>query len=148
MPFITEEIWQKLGVDGDTIMLEKYPTSNANLICDETESAFEYIKGIISSLRNIRAERGISPSKEANVVIRTANPKELETLEKNNVFIKKLAKIKEFTFNETVSTPEQSAFKVNGNSEIFMILTGLLDIDLEIKKLNQQLEKTKKNWIK
>lgn len=148
MPFITEEIWQKIKVNGETIMLADYPVCNDSLVSDDKEKAFEYIQGLISSLRNIRAERGISPAKEAKVVIRTSNPTELETLKANELFITKLAKIEELTVGTDLATPEQSGFRVNGNSEVFMILTGLLDVETEIKKINEQLEKVKKDLDK
>ena len=58
MPFITEEIWQKIKVDGDTIMLQAYPVADDNLIDVKIrKKSFEYIKEVVSSLRNIRAER-------------------------------------------------------------------------------------------
>lgn len=148
MPFITEEIWQKIKANGETIMLADYPVCNEALVSDEKEKAFEYIQGLISSLRNIRAERGISPAKEAKVVIRTSNPIELETLSANKLFITKLAKIEELTVGPDLPTPEQSGFRVTGNSEVFMILTGLLDVEAEIKKINEQLEKIKKDLDK
>ncbi len=148
MPFITEEIWQKIKVEGETIMLAEYPVCNSALVSDEKEKAFEYIQGLISSLRNIRAERGISPAKEAKVVIRTSNPVELETLKANELFITKLTKIEELTIGSDLATPEQSGFRVNGDSEVFMILTGLLDVEAEVKKINEQLEKVKKDLDK
>ncbi|MGL6115364.1 valine--tRNA ligase [Cetobacterium sp. SF1] len=148
MPFITEEIWQSIKVSGDTIMLAQYPTADENLINDETEKSFEYIQGLISSLRNIKAERGISPAKEVKVVIRTKNPMELKTLEDNYIFITKLAKIEELQYGESLEAPEQSGFRVNGESEVYMILTGLLDAEAEIKKIQEQLVKVEKELEK
>lgn len=144
MPFITEEIWQKIKVDGETIMLANYPTYDESLLKEDKEKAFEYIQGLISALRNIRAERGISPAKEAKVVIRTSNPMELKTLEENELFITKLAKIEELTVGSDVESPEQSGFRVNGDSEVYMILTGLLNVEVEIKKIQEQIDKVKK----
>lgn len=148
MPFITEEIWQKVKTEGETIMLSKYPTCDETLINDEDEKAFEYIQGLISALRNIRAERGISPAKEAKVVIRTSDSMELKTLKENELFITKLAKIERLTVGADVASPEQSGFRVNGNSEVYMILTGLLNTEVEIKKIQEQIEKVKKELDK
>lgn len=148
MPYITEEIWQKIKVSGDTIMLAPYPVCNSNLVNENDEKSFEYIQGLISSLRNIRAERGISPSKEAKVVIRTSNESELETLKANELFITKLGKLESLTFGPNLETPEQSGFRVNGESEVFMILTGLLNVEAEVKKIKEQLEKVEKELEK
>ncbi|SJZ33687.1 valyl-tRNA synthetase [Cetobacterium ceti] len=148
MPFITEEIWQNIKVAGDTIMLSEYPVPKDELIDENVEKSFEYIQGLISSLRNIKAERGISPAKEVKVVIRTKNPMELKTLEDNYIFITKLAKIEELTFGEDLEAPEQSGFRVNGDSEVYMILTGLLDVEAEVKKIKEQLVKVEKELEK
>lgn len=148
MPYITEEIWQKIKYEGDTIMLSKFPVVDENMIDSETVKSFEYIKGIISSLRNIRAEMGISPAKEAKVVIKTSDNDELKTLENNEIFIKKLANIEELKFGASVEKPEQSGFRVSGNSEVYMILTGLLNAEAEIKKIKEQIEKTQKDLDK
>lgn len=148
MPYITEEIWQKIKYEGDTIMLSKFPVVDENMIDSETVKSFEYIKGVISSLRNIRAEMGISPAKEAKVVIKTSDNDELKTLENNEIFIKKLANIEELKFGASVEKPEQSGFRVSGNSEVYMILTGLLNAEAEIKKIKEQIEKTQKDLDK
>ncbi|MEG0730229.1 MAG: class I tRNA ligase family protein, partial [Cetobacterium sp.] len=150
MPFITEEIWQKIktSTDAESIMLSKYPVVEDALINEDIEKSFGYIQGLISSLRNIKAERGISPAKEVKVVIRTSNPIELETIKNNYVFITKLAKIEELTYGPDVVAPEQSGFRVNGDSEVYMILTGLLDVEAEVKKIKEQLEKVEKDLEK
>lgn len=141
MPFITEEIWQKIKVEGDTIMLADFPSVNEELISKETVASFEYVQGLVSSLRNLKAEVGISPAKEVKVVIRTSDINELNTIKDNFQFITKLAKIEELTSGADVATPEQSGFRVNGKSEVFMILTGLLDVEAETKKINEQIAK-------
>ena len=148
MPFITEEIWQKIKVEGDTIMLEKFPVSNKELIKPEVVKSFEYIKEVISSLRNIKAEMGISPAKEVKVVIKTSDENELKTLKDNYIFITKLAKIEDMQFGKDIAKPEQSGFRVAGNSEVYMILTGLLNAEAEIKKITEQIAKVQKDLDK
>ncbi|MGL6169926.1 MAG: valine--tRNA ligase, partial [Fusobacteriaceae bacterium] len=145
MPFMTEEIWQKIKVEGETIMLCDYPQADESLIDSESVKAFEYVQGLISSLRNIKAEVGISPAKEVKVTIRTKDVKELDIVEKNYQFITKLAKIEELSYGTDLETPEQSGFRVNGNSEVFMILTGLLNVEAETKKINEQIAKIVKD---
>lgn len=141
MPFMTEEIWQKIKIEGETIMLQDFPVVDDSLIQPETVKSFEYVQGLVSSLRNIKAEVGISPAKEVKVTIRTSDASELLTIKDNFQFITKLAKIEELTFGAEVPTPEQSGFRVNGKSEVFMILTGLLDVEAETKKINEQIAK-------
>ena len=148
MPFITEEIWQKIKVSGNTIMLEKFPATDSSMIKPEVVKSFEYIKEVISSLRNIKAEMGISPAKEVKVVIKTSDENELKTLKDNYIFITKLAKIEDMKYGKDVEKPDQSGFRVAGNSEVYMILTGLLNLDVEIKKITDQIEKVQKDLDK
>ena len=145
MPFITEEIWQKIKVEGDSIMIQQYPVADESLINRDIENSFEYIKDVISSLRNIKAEMGISPAKEVKVVIKTSDEMELKTLEDNYIFITKLAKIEELKYGKDMEKPEQSGFRVARNSEVYMILTGLLNAEVEIKKIQEQIEKVQKD---
>lgn len=148
MPFITEEIWQIIKNDGNTIMLEKYPTYNKLEDDEEIEKSFSYIKEIVSSLRNIRAEASISPAKLAKVIIKTSDEKELKTIEENYIFIKKLCNLEEISYGINMEKPNQSGFRVAMNSEVYMILTGLLDVEGEIKKLEIQLSKVEKELEK
>ena len=141
MPFITEEIWQTIKAEGDTVMLSKYPVADEKLIDKDVEKSFEYIKELISSLRNIRAEAGISPAKPAKVVIKSSDESELNTIKENYFFITKLGNLESIEYGKDMEKPAQSGFRVTGNSEVYMILTGLLDIEAEVKKLKAQLDK-------
>lgn len=148
MPFITEEIWQKIKVEGNSIMIQNYPVADESIIDKDIETSFEYIKEVISSLRNIKAEMGISPAKEVKVVIKSNDEMELKTLEDNYLFITKLAKIEDLKFGKDLDKPEQSGFRVARNSEVYMILTGLLNSEVEIKKIQDQMAKVQKDLDK
>ena len=91
---------------------------------------------------------GISPAKEVKVVIKTNDDMELKTLEDNYIFITKLAKISEMTFGKDEAKPDQSGFRVARNSEVYMILTGLLDLEAERSKITSQIEKVQKDLDK
>ncbi|WP_300358757.1 valine--tRNA ligase [Fusobacterium sp.] len=141
MPYITEEIWQTIKAEGETVMLSEYPVADEKLIDKDVEKSFEYIKELISSLRNIRAEAGISPAKPAKVVIKSSDESELNTIKENYFFITKLGNLESIECGKDMEKPAQSGFRVTGNSEVYMILTGLLDIEAEVKKLQAQLDK-------
>ncbi len=141
MPYITEEIWQTIKAEGETVMLAQYPVADEKLIDKDVEKSFEYIKELISSLRNIRAEAGISPAKPAKVVIKSSDESELNTIKENYFFITKLGNLESIEYGKDMEKPAQSGFRVTGNSEVYMILTGLLDIEAEVKKLQAQLDK-------
>lgn len=141
MPYITEEIWQTIKAEGETVMLAQYPVADEKLIDKDVEKSFEYIKELISSLRNIRAEAGISPAKPAKVVIKSSDESELNTIKENYFFITKLGNLESIEYGKNMEKPAQSGFRVTGNSEVYMILKGLLDIEAEVKKLQAQLDK-------
>ena len=141
MPYITEEIWQTIKAEGETVMLAQYPVADEKLIDKDVEKSFEYIKELISSLRNIRAEAGISPAKPAKVVIKSSDESELNTIKENYFFITKLGNLESIECGKNMEKPAQSGFRVTGNSEVYMILKGLLDIEAEVKKLQAQLDK-------
>ena len=141
MPYITEEIWQTIKAEGETVMLAQYPVADEKLIDKNVEKSFEYIKELISSLRNIRAEAGISPAKPAKVVIKSSDESELNTIKENYFFITKLGNLESIEYGKDMEKPAQSGFRVTGNSEVYMILKGLLDIEAEVKKLQAQLDK-------
>ncbi|MDR1832420.1 MAG: valine--tRNA ligase [Fusobacteriaceae bacterium] len=149
MPFITEEIWQRIKKgDGPTIMLEAYPVCDDAQVNPKIEKQFAYMEEVVSSLRNIRAEMGISPGKEANVRIKTADSEELDALRENETFIKSLARIGELTYGADIQKPAQSGFRVAKNSEVYMELAGLLNTEAEVKKLEAEAAKVQKELEK
>jgi valine--tRNA ligase len=141
MPFITEELWQHIKLEGETIMLADFPKAEQNLISSEVDNAMTYIQEVITALRNIRAEAGVAPSKEVSALIKTASESELSILSDNKAFLMKLAKLSSLEFGKELQKPDLSGFRVVGSSEIIVPLLGLLDIEAESKKIFDQIAK-------
>ena len=141
MPFITEELWQHIKLEGETIMLADFPKAEQNLISSEVDNAMSYIQEVITALRNIRAEAGVAPSKEVSALIKTASESELSILSDNKAFLMKLAKLSSLEFGKELQKPDLSGFRVVGHSEIIVPLLGLLDIEAESKKILDQIAK-------
>jgi len=148
MPFITEEIWQILGAEGETIMLQEFPVRDEAMVKEDSEKSFEYLQTLISSVRNIRAEVGVSPAKAVVAIIKTESESELTTIEKNREFLVKLANLETLEFGKDVEKPAQSSFRVAEKSELYVSLEGLLNPEVEIKKINVQIEKVRKDLDK
>lgn len=148
MPFITEEIWQKLGSEGETIMLKEFPVVNEAEISKEIEANFKYIQELISSIRNIRAEMNISPAKEIKAILKSADANELKVLEDNKAFIVGLAKLEAMEFGADIEKPQGAGFRVAINTEVYVPLAGLLDAEAEIKKIEAQMSKLEKELAK
>ena len=140
MPFITEEIWQKLQTGEETIMLSDFPEEEKEFINIEAEKEFDYLKEIISAIRNIRGEANVSPSKKIEVIFKTADENARNILQNNAKILDKLANVEKYEFN--VEIPKLVGFRLVDTTEIFVPLAELIDLDKEIEKLEKNIEKT------
>ena len=141
MPFITEELWQYVKTEGETIMLQSFPKSEKNLISAEVETAMAWLQEAITAFRNIRAEANINPGKAVPALIKTADPEEMKILTQNKAFLMKLAKLESLEFGSEIVKPELSGVRVVGKSELIVPLLGLLDLEAEKEKIMIQIAK-------
>lgn len=141
MPFITEELWQHVKTEGETIMLQSSPKSEKNLISAEVETAMAWLQEAITAFRNIRAEANINPGKAVPALIKTADPEEMKILTQNKAFLMKLAKLESLEFGSEIVKPELSGVRVVGKSELIVPLLGLLDLEAEKEKIMAQIAK-------
>ena len=145
MPFITEELWQKvapiLGKEGNTIMLQTYPGAD-ELVTDEASlKEIEWVKTFILGVRKIRAERDISPGKFLAVQIKGGNPDEKEWLKHNNHYLKTLGKIESIT--EIKTEPDNAVVALAGDMTLFVPLADLIDPQTELVRLQKEIDKLK-----
>ncbi len=145
MPFITEEIWQKLGIEGESIMISQLPKVTENEINEidvTVEKEFEFLKEIVSAIRNIRGEANVSPAKKIEVIFKTVNENEKTILENNAKILDKLANVEKYEFNTVI--PKLVGFKLVETTEIYIPIADLIDKEKEIAKLEKDIEKTQK----
>ena len=150
MPFITEEIWALLH-DGSrkekstsSIMLSSWPTYDKARWVPSINSQIEYLKGIIISIRNIKAEMGVS-TKEVEAIIIAPKSEERQTLLQNETYLKTLARATKITVHEKINKkPEQSATGVAFGTQIYIPLKGLIDISKEVERLKKEDQKMAK----
>ena len=141
MPFITEEIWQTLPHDGDTIMLSPWCKYDEKLAFRSEEEQMESIMTAIKAVRNRRAEMNVAPSKKAEVFIETAKP---EIFEAGTTFFKRLASASDvkiadsFDIDGTVSI-------VTADATIKLPLAELVDFEAERARLNKELAAAEKD---
>ncbi|WP_068448806.1 valine--tRNA ligase [Caviibacter abscessus] len=141
MPFITEEIWQIIKINGETIMLENYPTLDKTLVDTNIEKQFSFLQNVISNVRNIRAEAGVSPAKKIEIIYKTQNEEEKQILINNPKILNKLANIEKVSDTDV---PSLVGSRVCGETQIFVPLADLIDKDKEIEKINKEIEKVQK----
>jgi len=142
MPFVTEEIWQKVphirrGKEktGESIMISEFPNSLPRDF--QAEEEMSCIIDVVTGIRTIRGELNILPSSELNAVIKTYDLKVDEILKENVAYIKKLAHAGEIRIGMEAEKPEGSATSVKGSMEVYVLLKGVLNIDAEMDRLKK-----------
>ena len=145
IPFITEELWQHLPHQGNTIMLAKYPDGNQMEAYPEAAEKMQLIMDIIRSVRNIRAEMNVPPGKKAEILLITST-KEEDSLKQGEEYIKSLAQASLVTISSEKDTqiPGQAATAHVRGVDVYLPLKGLIDIDKEIGRLKKEIENAKK----
>src|SRR5690554_425967 len=148
IPFITESIWQQVkelaGKSGDTIMLAPYPEAQDAFIDTEAEADIDWLKGVITAVRNIRAEMNIGPAKELELLLHNGDDKDFQRADDNQAFLMKLAKLSNITWlNEGDEVPMATTHLV-GQMEVLVPMAGLIDKDKEVARLNKEVEKLDK----
>ena len=140
MPFITEEIYTTL-TDGESITISAWPEFNESLVDAKAEKDMEYIIEAIKSLRNVRAEMNVPPSRKAKV-ISYINDEARDAFTAGTAYIEKLASASDVEFiNDKALVPENAVSVVVKGGELFMPLLDLVDKEKELERLNK--EKTK-----
>ena len=143
MPFITETLWRKvaklLEIPGETVMLQEFPEPAPGLVDAEAEDEIQWLKGIVTAIRNIRGEQNIAPSKTIPMLIQSNDESDRDRLEAHHQFLAKLAKLESAHWvADGESTPAAAAQIVDG-MKILVPLAGLIDVDAELVRLDKEL---------
>ncbi len=140
MPFITEEIWQALPHEGESIMVSAWPVYDPSLAFTKEETDFEKVMDAIRAVRNRRAEMNVPPSRKAQLCIATGEP---EVFEQGRPFFQRLASASEVTVAESFSM-EGAVQVITNAARIFIPMDELVDKEKEIARLNKEKEKVEK----
>jgi valyl-tRNA synthetase len=147
IPFITEEIWQRVaplaGKSGNTIMNQAYPVQDASKIDALALGDVEWLKGVILAIRNIRGEMDISPAKAIPVFLRAGNAEDKRRFDDNAGFISSLAKLESMQYLGEEEAP-MSATQLVGGMEVLVPMAGLINVEAEVTRLNKELDKAAK----
>ena len=142
IPFITEDIWQKLPHKGESVMIAPWPKKNKSHINDRAEKNMQKIMSIIKTIRNIKSDMNIPYGKEIELFLNIDDDSQLNLINGNLYYIRSLIKTKSVTIDKHINKPEFSATGVLKGIEIFIPLKGIIDIDEETKRLEKRLKKT------
>jgi len=158
-PFITEELWQRVAPlampalfqkkSAQTIMLQAYPQPQADKIDRQAEAEIEWIKQFVLGVRRIRAEMDIAPNKPLPVLLQNGSADDEQKWQTHEGFITHLARLDNVTWLEANrdDAPE-SAIALVGEMRVLIPLAGLIDVEAELKRLNKEMEKLKKELAK
>jgi valyl-tRNA synthetase len=140
MPFVTEELWQAIPHDGDTLALAAWPKAKKSWFDAEAEREVGFLQGIVVAVRNLRVESKIAPGKPVPVVVR-GDRAQLDLLERLASQVKPLAKIEELRLSRDGGRPPVAAHAVVQGAEVFLPLEGLVDLDEERARLAREAQK-------
>ena len=147
MPFITEEIWQRVaplaGVSGDSISLQPFPQADASRQDPEAESDVAWIQTFILGLRRIRGEMDIAPGKPLPVLLQNGNDSDARRLSDYRLFLERLARLESITWLQPEDEAPESAIALVGDMQLLLPMAGLIDKDAELKRLNKDLERAR-----
>ncbi|MFK5912798.1 MAG: valine--tRNA ligase [Woeseiaceae bacterium] len=153
MPYITEEIWQRIaplanikgaGEETTSIMLQPFPEYNEAQFDQAAINEVEWIKNFIIAVRQIRSGMDIKPGKLLPVLLQNGNTEDKTLYQAHESYLKKLAKLESITWLNDEDAPE-SATALVGDMKLLIPMAGLIDKEVELKRLDKEIEKLTKN---
>ncbi|MDH0143755.1 valine--tRNA ligase [Aquipseudomonas alcaligenes] len=145
MPFITEEIWQRIkaqaGKDGATLMLQPWPVAAEERIDAAAEGDIEWVKQLMLGVRQIRGEMKISMAKRIDIIVQNANAEDLRRLADFEPLLNKLAKLESVRVLAAGEEAPMSATALVGEMQVLVPMAGLIDKDAELARLDKEIQR-------
>jgi len=150
MPFITEEIWQRVAplagvvsTSDKTIMTARWPTAAGSSLDPDAEADVEWIKSFVLGIRQIRGEIDISPSRKLGVLIENASADDRRRLDSQSSYLARLAGLESLRELAAGETAPPSALAVIGDMRAMVPMEGLIDPQAEVARLEKRAVKTR-----
>jgi len=145
MPFITEEIWQRLaplaGKSGPTLMLQPWPVADEARIDEAAEDDIEWVKALMLGVRQIRGEMNISMAKRIDVLLNNASDVDCRRLAENEPLLMKLAKLESIRVLGAGEEAPLAAIALVGDMQVLVPMAGLIDKDAELARLDKEIQR-------
>ncbi|MEE8365283.1 MAG: valine--tRNA ligase [Gammaproteobacteria bacterium] len=145
MPYITEELWQRVaplaGKKADTIMLCPYPQADPELIDETAIDELEWVKHFVMGVRQIRSEMDIKPGKPLPVICQNGSELDRQKLDRNRALLMSLAKLESIDWLEPDQQAPGSATSLVGDMSLLIPLAGLIDKNAELSRLRKNIQK-------
>lgn len=142
IPFITERIWRLLPETSGSVVVADWPRFDDSLEDPEAEAAMGIVMDTVRAIRNIRSEMNVPPQRKIEAVI-VADRAASSVLEENSETIGTLSGLSSMVIKEHLDIkPEKAASQIIPGAEIYVPLKGVIDLDVEIRKLEKGLDAT------
>lgn len=148
MPFITEELWQNLPHQGESIVIAPYPAFDAGLIDERAETQADLIQEIVVKVRNIRSEMNVDAKQPVPLRIATADPELKQLLLDAQEYVFKLAQVSQMEIVPQLGDDKLAAQAVAGGLVLEVPLAGLIDVESERARLTKAIEKAQSEIAK
>ena len=145
-PFITEELWQKFETaapdlkEGCDLIMAPWPLSDSRWLDEIAEKELSSLQKLVTGVRTIRSEMGVSPASKADVIIRTTDGQAKFIALHHNI-ISDLARVENLNYGSDLKRPPHSAAIVVEKMELFIPLEGLIDLDKERHRLSNEIDR-------
>ncbi|PZT57250.1 valine--tRNA ligase [Paenibacillus silvae] len=140
MPYISEEIWQHLPHEGETITLASWPVYDPELENPGAVAEMNLLMDTIRAVRNIRAEVNVPMSKKIELMVKANNDETSSIIERNSHYIKRFCNTSEFESGLDLSSPDKAMTAIITGAELYLPLAGLIDIEQEVARLEKELQ--------
>jgi valyl-tRNA synthetase len=147
LPFVTEEIWQVLPGERPckTIMQAEYPTAGLVEADSTAVAEMELVMEVIRAIRNVRGELEVPPGKKITVLLDCKSVADVAAMERGRGYIKALARVEDLSAGVAIERPKQVSTQIAGTVEVLIPLSGLIDVEEELSRLNKEIAKAQKD---
>ncbi len=143
IPFISEEIWQRIaplaGISGKTIMRQPYPAPDQQLVDPEAVDEIGWVQAVIISVRKIRSGMNIDPRKTLPVLLQGGSDSDHARMERNLHYLTSVGRIESVTWMNAGTIAPESSTTLVGNMKLLIPLAGLIDKEAELLRLARDL---------
>ena len=148
MPFITEEVWQTVKsyfpMEESALIIAKFPIAEERMIDNSINDNMSFVQETITAIRNLRKQVNLSPALEIEITVNVADESQKELFNSYQSYFAKLAKVTKMNIKINGEKVSGAIAAVVRNIEIFLPLSGLVDLDKEREKLQKQIGKLEK----
>ncbi|MFK5985365.1 MAG: valine--tRNA ligase [Pseudomonadota bacterium] len=150
IPFISEEIWQRVAPlaglaykqgENNSIMMQSYPICDTSLINSEATNEMQWLQNFVMGIRKIRSSMDIKPSKKLEILLQNGSEKDKQFVSNNQISLLKLAGLEQIKWLDETQTPPESATTMVGKMKILIAMAGLIDTDEELTRLAKEITK-------